>query len=68
MTDPQPREELLNTWQPTVIKGNAGEIGFLAGSTEVISRGVDSGGGFKDPAAVVKALALKERTSSITTI
>lgn len=53
--------ELLNTWQPTVIKGNAGEIGALAGSTEVASRGVDSGGGFKDPAAVVKGLAQKER-------
>lgn len=27
--------ELLSHWQPTVIKGNAGEIGALAESTEV---------------------------------
>ena len=27
--------ELLDSWQPTVIKGNAGEIGALAGSLEV---------------------------------
>jgi hypothetical protein len=27
--------ELLDAWQPTVIKGNAGEIGALAGSLEV---------------------------------
>jgi len=27
--------ELLNTWQPTVIKGNAGEIGALLGNSEV---------------------------------
>ena len=60
--------ELLSHWHPTVIKGNAGEIGYLAKSTEVMSRGVDStGSGFKDPAAVVKALArqrggLRQRT------
>lgn len=54
--------ELLNAWQATVIKGNAGEIGALAGWTEVKSRGVDSvGDGFADPAKVVKTLALKER-------
>jgi hypothetical protein len=29
--------ELLDAWQPTVIKGNAGEIGALAGSLEVCS-------------------------------
>lgn len=56
---------LLNTWQPTVIKGNAGEIGALAGSTEVTSRGVDSGGGFKDPVAIVKSLAIKERKTAL---
>ena len=27
--------ELLDAWQPTVIKGNAAEIGALAGSNEV---------------------------------
>jgi len=50
--------ELLAHWHPTVIKGNAGEIGYLAKSSEVTSRGVDSTGtGFKDPAAIVKSLA-----------
>jgi thiamine-phosphate diphosphorylase / hydroxyethylthiazole kinase len=29
--------ELLNTWQATVIKGNAAEIGHFAGSNEVCS-------------------------------
>lgn len=55
-----PAAELLSHWQPTVIKGNAAEIGALAESTEVASRGVDStGSGFSDPAAVVKALSRK---------
>jgi len=54
--------QLLNAWQATVIKGNAGEIGALAGLTEVKSRGVDSvGEGFGEPAKVVKELALRER-------
>lgn len=55
--------ELLNTWQPTVIKGNAAEIAALLRSTEVSSRGVDAGRGqaFKDPAEVVRQLARKER-------
>ncbi|WVF73102.1 hydroxyethylthiazole kinase [Kwoniella sp. CBS 6097] len=53
-------EELLAHWQPTIIKGNAAEIGAMAKSTEVASRGVDSvGSGFADPGAVVKALARK---------
>lgn len=30
-----PFKELLNTWQATVIKGNPGEIGSLAGLDEV---------------------------------
>jgi hydroxyethylthiazole kinase-like sugar kinase family protein len=30
--------ELLDAWQPTVIKGNAAEIGALAGSNEVCRR------------------------------
>ncbi|ORY33449.1 putative thiamine biosynthetic bifunctional enzyme [Naematelia encephala] len=51
-------KELLSHWQPTVIKGNAAEIGALAGSSEVATRGVDSvGSSFKDPAALVKSLA-----------
>ncbi|KAF8308389.1 Hydroxyethylthiazole kinase [Clavulina sp. PMI_390] len=54
--------ELLNLWQATVIKGNAGEISALAGMAEVKSRGVDSvGSGFSDPARVVKHVALRER-------
>ncbi|WRT70239.1 hydroxyethylthiazole kinase [Kwoniella shivajii] len=52
--------ELLAHWQPTIIKGNAAEIGAMAESTEVMSRGVDAAGsGFKDPGSVVKALARK---------
>jgi hypothetical protein len=31
----QPLKELLGHWQATVIKGNAGEVGALAKSTEV---------------------------------
>ncbi|KAL0574696.1 thiamine biosynthetic bifunctional enzyme [Marasmius crinis-equi] len=54
--------ELLNTWQTTVIKGNAGELAALSGSTEVESRGVDSvGAGFKDPVTFVRDLARRER-------
>lgn len=57
--------ELLAHWQPTVIKGNAAEIGALAELSEVASRGVDSvGKGFKDPGAVVKALA-RERNAIV---
>lgn len=52
----------MDAWQPTIIKGNAGEIASLAKSTEVQSRGVDSvGAGFKDTAQVLKALAKKKR-------
>ncbi|KDQ21517.1 hypothetical protein BOTBODRAFT_25958 [Botryobasidium botryosum FD-172 SS1] len=55
-------DELLNSWQATVIKGNAAEIGTLAKTAEVQSKGVDSvGSGFSDPVAIVKALARKER-------
>ncbi|KAF9647326.1 HK-domain-containing protein [Thelephora ganbajun] len=54
--------ELLNAWQATVIKGNAGEIGALSNSSEVQSKGVDStGSGFTDPASTVRSLALRER-------
>ncbi|KAF9268649.1 thiamine biosynthetic bifunctional enzyme Thi4 [Marasmius fiardii PR-910] len=55
-------EELLNTWQTSVIKGNAGELAALSGSTEVGSKGVDSvGTSFKDPATFVRNLAKRER-------
>ncbi|KAK0213080.1 thiamine biosynthetic bifunctional enzyme Thi4 [Desarmillaria ectypa] len=55
-------QELLNAWQPSVIKGNAGELATIAGSTEVLSKGVDSvGPGFRDPISFVRNLALKER-------
>ncbi|KIM78882.1 hypothetical protein PILCRDRAFT_75085 [Piloderma croceum F 1598] len=60
--------ELLNAWQASVIKGNAGELGALANSEEVKARGVDSvGKGFADPASFVKQLALKERCVIILT-
>ncbi|WVO14242.1 hydroxyethylthiazole kinase [Cryptococcus depauperatus] len=53
--------ELFANWQPTIIKGNAGEIGFMAESNEVASRGVDAfGSGFSDPGAIVKSLARKK--------
>ncbi|KAL6310475.1 thiamine phosphate synthase superfamily [Sparassis latifolia] len=57
-------DALLNTWQATVIKGNAGELGALAKSLEVQAKGVDSvGKGFSDPAAFVRTLAREERES-----
>ncbi|KAI0330153.1 Hydroxyethylthiazole kinase [Cubamyces sp. BRFM 1775] len=59
---------LLNAWQPTVIKGNAAELGALANSTEVQAKGVDSvGSGFADPAAFVRNLARKERAIIVLT-
>ncbi|KAH9855176.1 Hydroxyethylthiazole kinase [Lenzites betulinus] len=59
---------LLNAWQPTVIKGNAAELGALANSTEVQAKGVDSvGTGFADPAAFVRNLARKERAIIVLT-
>jgi len=54
-------DELLNFWQATVIKGNAGEIAALSRSEEVSNRGVDTAGkGFSNPIQVVKELALRE--------
>ncbi|KAI9509171.1 thiamine biosynthetic bifunctional enzyme [Russula earlei] len=53
--------KLLDAWQPTVIKGNAAEIGALADSEEVKAQGVDSLGGFKDASAVVRSLARTHR-------
>jgi thiamine-phosphate diphosphorylase/hydroxyethylthiazole kinase len=44
-----------------VIKGNAGELAALAGSSEAASKGVDSMGGFKDPVAFTRQMARKER-------
>ncbi|KAG0226984.1 hypothetical protein BGW41_004005 [Actinomortierella wolfii] len=58
---------ILNHLHVDIIKGNAGEISTIAKlvgcETEAIAmRGVDSvGGGFADPAAVVKAVAKRER-------
>ncbi|TFK20930.1 thiamine biosynthetic bifunctional enzyme [Coprinopsis marcescibilis] len=53
---------LLDLWQASVIKGNAGELAAFAGTTEVLSKGVDSvGSGFKDPVSFVRGLARKER-------
>ncbi|KAJ8474257.1 hypothetical protein ONZ45_g16010 [Pleurotus djamor] len=55
-------KEFLNAWQATVIKGNAGELAALSGTSEVASKGVDSvGDGFKDPVTFVRNLAKKER-------
>ncbi|KAG8904491.1 hypothetical protein FRB99_001667 [Tulasnella sp. 403] len=60
--------ELLNAWQATVIKGNAGEIATLLGTGEVESRGVDSvGAGFSDPATAVRTLARRERNIIVLT-
>ncbi|GAA5939940.1 bifunctional hydroxyethylthiazole kinase/thiamine-phosphate diphosphorylase [Sporobolomyces koalae] len=54
--------DLLNACHVSIIKGNAGEIGALAGSSEVQARGVDSvGKGFRDPATIVKSLARREK-------
>ncbi|GAA6061137.1 hypothetical protein JCM10212_001737 [Sporobolomyces blumeae] len=58
----QSASNLLNACHVSIIKGNAGEIGALAGSSEVQARGVDSvGKGFKDPATIVKSLAGREK-------
>ncbi|KAH9994971.1 thiamine biosynthetic bifunctional enzyme [Russula compacta] len=53
--------KLLDTWQPTVIKGNAAEIGALANSNEVKPQGVDSLGGFENAPKVVRSLARTHR-------
>jgi thiamine-phosphate diphosphorylase/hydroxyethylthiazole kinase len=45
-----------------VIKGNAGEMAALAGTSEVLSKGVDSvGTGFRDPVSFVRDFAKRER-------
>ncbi|KAH9083751.1 thiamine biosynthetic bifunctional enzyme [Lactarius deliciosus] len=53
--------KLLDAWQPTVIKGNAAEIGALAASNEVKAQGVDSIGGFANASGVVRSLARNHR-------
>ncbi|PWN46546.1 HK-domain-containing protein, partial [Violaceomyces palustris] len=54
--------EILNHTQVTLLKGNAAELGAIAGSDEVESRGVDSGSGkLSDPVGLVKGLARRER-------
>ncbi|KAJ1666599.1 thiamine biosynthetic bifunctional enzyme [Coemansia sp. RSA 1813] len=54
--------EILRDYGVHVIKGNAGEIAAISGSTEVQMRGVDAiGAGFKDPAKIVRGLSLRER-------
>ncbi|KAF8639513.1 hypothetical protein AX17_001418 [Amanita inopinata Kibby_2008] len=54
-------KELLDTFQASVIKGNAGELAAIAESTEVAAKGVDSIGGFEDPVTFVRELAKRER-------
>ncbi|KAK2464320.1 hypothetical protein APHAL10511_003777 [Amanita phalloides] len=60
-------KELLDAFQVSVIKGNAGELSALAGSTEATSRGVDSTGGFHNPISFVRALANRERSVVVLT-
>ncbi|KAG0296835.1 hypothetical protein BGZ98_000805 [Dissophora globulifera] len=57
---------ILNNMHVDIIKGNAGEISAIAkligcqGTESIAMRGVDSVGGFSDPAAVVRAVAKRE--------
>jgi hydroxyethylthiazole kinase len=52
-------EQLTNSLQLQIIKGNSGEIGRLHGDHTVDVRGVDSVTGVVDPAATVRDLAAK---------
>lgn len=55
-------EQILSETQVTLIKGNAAELGAIAGITEVTSRGVDSGAGtLSDPVSLVRTLARREK-------
>lgn len=55
-------DEILGHTQVTLIKGNAAELGAIAGSSEVQARGVDSGSGtLRDPVGLVRSLAQGER-------
>jgi thiamine-phosphate diphosphorylase/hydroxyethylthiazole kinase len=62
----KPFPELLDRWQPTVIKGNAAEIGALVGSTDVWVAYADKRAVLKDgrrsPPKVWTALDLDSRT------
>ncbi|KAI5822082.1 HK-domain-containing protein [Schizophyllum commune Tattone D] len=61
-------KELLDAFQISVLKGNAGELAAVAGSNEVRAKGVDSAGpGFADPAGFVRGLARKEKTTTLLT-
>ncbi|KAJ2852333.1 thiamine biosynthetic bifunctional enzyme [Coemansia brasiliensis] len=54
--------QLLCDFRVSVIKGNAGEIGKLAGSKEVQMRGVDAvGSGFACPEKIAQQVALRHR-------
>ncbi|WFD19394.1 hypothetical protein MCAP1_001624 [Malassezia caprae] len=53
-------QTLLNETQVTLIKGNAAEIGLLAGSNEARAQGVDSFGTLSSPEELVKQLARQE--------
>lgn len=60
--------ELLNAWQASVIKGNAGEMASLANSIEVQAKGVDSvGSGFADPVSFIREIAKRERCVAVMT-
>ncbi|KAI3625397.1 hypothetical protein CBS9595_000758 [Malassezia furfur] len=52
--------DILNQTQVTLIKGNAAEIGKLAGSTEAQAQGVDSVGALSSPAHLAAQLAMQE--------
>ncbi|KAJ3298948.1 hypothetical protein HDU79_003274 [Rhizoclosmatium sp. JEL0117] len=49
--------ELLDAHKIAIIKGNAGEIGYLYGTLEASSRGADSVGELNDPATVARQVA-----------
>lgn len=59
--------ELVHHFQPTVIKGNAAEIAYLAKSSEVAARGVDAVGRLSDPVSLVRRLALERRAIVVMT-
>ncbi|KAL1736241.1 Hydroxyethylthiazole kinase family-domain-containing protein [Schizophyllum commune] len=61
-------KDLLDAFQISVLKGNAGELAAVAGLNEVRAKGVDSAGpGFADPAGFVRGLARKEKTTTLLT-
>ncbi|KAJ3127995.1 hypothetical protein HK098_005331 [Nowakowskiella sp. JEL0407] len=61
-------QDLVSSLHIDIIKGNQGEISFLAGpladSTSAQSRGVDSSGILSNPAAVVRQLVSKTKETS----